>query len=60
MNTDTSMDFYLSSSLEGTKSPEINGSQLHEDAKECESFATANNLIKLTMAKPRMAAFHPH
>ncbi|KIR29736.1 hypothetical protein I309_01221 [Cryptococcus deuterogattii LA55] len=34
MNTDTSMDFYLSSSLEGTKSPEINGNQLHEDAKE--------------------------
>ncbi|XAO21722.1 hypothetical protein I312_100477 [Cryptococcus bacillisporus CA1280] len=34
MNTDTSMDFYLASPAERTKSPEINGNQPHENAKE--------------------------
>lgn len=60
MNTDTSMDFYLASPTERTKSPETKGNQLNEHAKECEYFATANNLNKLTVVKPCMTAFHPH
>ncbi|ADV21767.1 Hypothetical Protein CGB_D4390W [Cryptococcus gattii WM276] len=34
LNTDTSMDFYLASPIERTKSPEINGNQPNENAKE--------------------------
>lgn len=62
MNPDTSMDYYLASPLEGAKSPGNNGNQSREDAnKEREFFAAAHHLNKLTIAKPRMTAFHcPH